>query len=743
MSWPKRILCLLALLTAALLFAAAVFQADIAQRIARNSAVDGYVALEVPNQGAAADADAFLPALRSAAEASSVNVFRKTGGWTADDRPHVAYYALIETETDFFDDFSLDGADDVASALRGETGWSIPAAGEDPEGEQVSIIRDLLANDSCSISSMELAFGSRAPSGTYYIEAKDDAAISAFAEQLEAHLSDAGGPIELSYTYGIGRGYDAGETLDPTAARLAALSAFMLLAMAAYCQLSDSRRHAVVVLNGGGPVCAWLQTGGALVCGLAAAATALAAACAALVPGSSPSFVALTGARVGAPLAAVAAASLLVSRATRPKSIPLALKGRENARGMAAACLAAKAVICALLIGAAASAAAETRILGEEQARYANWERTSGYALFFPLTVGDDAAALMSGPIAAAALDLYPAAVERGALYVDAARYTPMALQDGLDEFRSMVVNPNYLEEFPILDAGGDPVSIAESEKDWILLVPESRRADEEAIRDHWRSTRCPDEGDLEDMDLSIFGRTVDDPPSDQEVEIVWIEDGQEVFAFNPEVGADGDGCVVDPIVEVVTLSNSVGFDRANAVTGSLDGALKVKVEEGGVEATYEAYRPLLEELGVDDSLKQLASAEDAVFWLLQGFRDVQARLVLKMGALLVASAFLAVQSAALLFEVNARRAAVKRMYGYGFFGREWPTLAAFVAVWAAALSGALAFSGELMPEVLTADAQTAGLAVAVLVAVDAVAFLVALAAAERRRTADVLKGAK
>ncbi len=743
MSWPRRVLCLLAFLTATLLFVDAVLGADLEERLERNAAVDSYVVLEVPNQGAAQDADAFLQALCEAAEASSVNIYRKVSGWTEDDRPYLAYYALVVNATSFFEAFSIEGTADIALTVRGQIGWSISVSGEASKGEKVAVLRDILGNDACSINSMELAFGSHAPSGTYYVEAPSDVALSVFAEELEARLVDAGGSIDLSFSYDVSDTYDAGETRDSIITYLAALACLMLLAMAAYCQLADARRRAVVELHGAGPGRSWFQTGGALLCDLLALAVVLTLACSLLVPGTSLFLVSIAGIRVALPLLAVVAASFFVAYLTKPPSIPLALKGREGTRGMAGACLVAKAVICAVLVGTAVSAVAEARFVQQEQARYANWEKTSEYALFFPLRSGYDANDMLTTTMAAIALDLYPEAVQRGALYVDAIQYLPEALEQGDDEFRSMIVNPNYLEEYPVYDTEGNPIVISEAEEDWVLLVPESRREDEAEILAYWETLKVAQEGSVTDADLAFFGRTVSDPPEDRGVRIVWTAAGQDVFAFSPEVGSDGDGSVRDPIIEVMTLANSVGLERSNAITGSMSEALKVRIEDAGVEETYEAYLSLLQEVGLDDNLQQLVTVEGAVFETLQGFREVQAQLVFRAGVLLAVSLFLAIQSASLLFDVNARRAAVKRMYGYGFVGRTWPVLLVFVAVWAAAGVGALCFSGQLMSEVVDADLPAARLAVLVLVLIDAAVFVSALVLTERRCAIDVLKGAR
>lgn len=742
MNTPKRILCFLTALTAAVLFVNAVADADVAERSRRNAALSGYAALEIPNQGAARDAEAFRPLMEKAAKENEVNVFRKVSGWTPDDRPFVAYYAMVTNSTCFFDSFRIKGAPDPALAVRGASGWTMTTAGKPPDGDPIAEVCDILANDACAIASMELMSGSYAAAGTYYIEAPDSGALSRFTTTLESALEQEGQPVELSLSYDASGDYSAGESRDPAAAFLAGLLTFMLIVMAAYCQLSDARRHAIVSLYGGGAVRAWLETGGSLLCRLIAVMTALALVCSFLVPGTSPLFSLGVAAGVALPLGLVLIASLLTSRLTRPRNFALALKGRKNAKGMAAACLVAKAIFCVMLVGMASSVASQARVLQEEQARYGNWAQTSQYGTFFPLTSGYDANDMIGSVVPEVVFSLYPVAIEGGALYVDASQYTPTALESGPNAYRSMTVNPNYLREYPVFDADGEVIEIDERERSWVLLVPESRREEERAIFERWAQLRNPVEGNVWDADASWYGRTVDNPPVDQDVRIIWMADGQEVFAFNPEVGADGDGCVRDPIIEVMALANSVGADRANAVTGNLSSALKIKLTGGSAEEAYESYRGLLEKTSLDDNLKQLTTAEGAIFEILQGFRDAQAQLMLKTAAILVVSLFLAVQSASLLFEANARRAAVKRMYGCGFVEREALPLAAYVALWAIVAAVAMAGPLSFVWEIDSSDTPMAFAAAGALAAVDALVFGAAFVWAEKRRAVDVLKGA-
>ncbi|WP_282191333.1 hypothetical protein [Adlercreutzia caecimuris] len=738
----RRILCVLAVLMTALVCIGAVNEADLDERIRRNDSLNGMPSFAISYDESVDDSGAFYSALHEAAHHNGVNIFRKVSGWTFDNTPYTAYYADLNTGANtFFEAFSFVGDMPNVQYLE-DMDWMMGTEDASADGERMGTIGDVAANDECVILPLKALFDSYSPAGTYYVEAADENDLDLFVSDLDGSFKALGFKSGVSLDLGGGweaEGYDAGEVEDVLAPFLAQLAVFMLIVMVAYCQLRESKRSAILALYGSGYVRTWAHVSGRLLVALAIPLVVIAALATLFVRGATLALVVRTAGNVALAFGFVLIASFIVMFVTRPRQWVQALKGREGIWKLVAICFLAKAILCTMLIGMVGSTIVMWQALEEEQNRYGNWERASQYGIFAPLSVGFDGLDVGSGPCAAAiTLDLYPKAVDNGALYVDALQYRPDALNDGT-KYRSIVVNPNYLNRYPIEDAAGNFVNVEEGESDWVLLAPERYRNDEQGIRDWWRAQR----DSLSEGDMVWCGRTVDDPPAGQAVRIIWTADDQAVFAFSPEVGVESAGNVTDPIVEVMTLANSYAFDRANAVTGGPEGALKVPLENGNTTQAYNQYRDLLAEAGLDDNVKQVVSMEGAVFETMRSFRDMLSGLCWQLVAVLVVTLFVSVQSASFLLEADGRRVAIRHLYGYGFFNRESGHFGVHGILWAATV-GMVLLCNNLFgwPD----GGQQLSLpilwtAVSAIALIDTLVFAGALFSVERKHVVDVLKG--
>lgn len=403
-----------------------------------------------------------------------------------------------------------------------------------------------------------------------------------------------------------------------------------------------------------------------------------------------------------------------------------------------------------LLIVVGTSCVARFCAVQESEARLGSWGQTSQYGIFYPRSVGADLEELQSGQefsLAAEVFQLYPALNEQGALFVDASLYTPLALTQEMppDRYRSLKVNPNYLEEYPVFSASGDPVTVPEGETDWIVLVPERYRTEEDSIVRAFQAQRAGDESieSVYSYDEHMFGRAVSDEVRNQDVTIIWTASDQRVFSFHPEVAPDDGNCIVDPIIEVMTMGNSVGLDRMNSFTGGPDACVKVKLTDQDTKKTLQGLQGLLKELNLDDNFLHLVTLNDyALAWLQQ--LQQQLRDTALLGAVvLVLFLIFAIQSVSLLFEKDARRIAMRRLYGYPFAMRHRGYLTVFSVTWAVmalALTAIAVLFGErlvLPPVGVAALYGVAGVFLLLEVLVSALA----LTFVESRRISNVLKG--
>jgi hypothetical protein len=174
-----------------------------------------------------------------------------------------------------------------------------------------------------------------------------------------------------------------------------------------------------------------------------------------------------------------------------------------------------------------------------------------------------------------------------------------------------------------------------------------------------------------------------------QKVSIIWTQDDQAVFSFNPLVNPDHGNNIVDPFIQVMTSANSLGIDRANMIGGP-GGALKIQLLDGDTVRTQQDLLPTLKRLKLDDNLPYLITMDEYVSQQIaaldNGIRSIEFAGV----ALFVGLLVLAVQSTSILFERYSRRITVRRLFGAGFMRTYREPLLIFGAVWSVQLVGAV-----------------------------------------------------
>lgn len=232
-----------------------------------------------------------------------------------------------------------------------------------------------------------------------------------------------------------------------------------------------------------------------------------------------------------------------------------------------------------------------------------------GYGVFFPELVGEDAEEFSSGghrTEVAQAGPLYAELNSRGALYVDASAFSsPRPYVTGLPQ-HILTVNPNYLASQRLLKDEGGVVVVPDSEEAWVVLVPVEYRTYEAPIRSYfgeYRSESAPR------SQRDVLGLEVPAHLAKQEVKIVWLAEGSKAFSHDARVAPHADHVVDRPIIEVVTMRNSLEIDRMNTVTGNVNAPLKVPLR-GSAAETYDALEAVLESLELDDNLVAIADVQ-------------------------------------------------------------------------------------------------------------------------------------
>lgn len=319
-----------------------------------------------------------------------------------------------------------------------------------------------------------------------------------------------------------------------------------------------------------------------------------------------------------------------------------------------------------------------------------NWQKIQDYAVFYPVSVGNDRQEFETGGNASTiseARDLFPALEQAGALYIDAVNYEVGVPKGPLAPWPAapIRVNTNYLKQYPIMDDSGAPIDIKDDERAWVVAVPKQFKAQEAQLTEYLRKVRTGGPGFVGAVQAHerIVGEPAPEQFTHQEVRIVWMASGQKVFAFNSKVNPDGGNTITDPVVEIMTRANSLPVDRFNAINGDPNSPLKVRVD-GDPAGALNSLTPKLKELRLDDNLRHLVTGQQAMAERVSNIRSgITLASAFAGGALLVMLAL-----SATLVVVGSdrlrRRLTVRRLHGIGFARSYRELLIALGTTWLA-----------------------------------------------------------
>jgi len=330
--------------------------------------------------------------------------------------------------------------------------------------------------------------------------------------------------------------------------------------------------------------------------------------------------------------------------------------------------LAVKTLITTMLIIVIAQASASILDSRDERQHLSAWGDTDDYGVLFPYYVGDNEQEIDSGSYTTevtVARDLYPILDQAGALYIESFNYEPDYQQPDDPIAQSLTVNLNYLARYPVYAEDGQPLEIDPSEDSWIVVAPSTLKSQEERIRQTYYVSRngTPEVEGVIQADERM-GLPVPEDLHEQDIIIIWTAPGQDVFTFNSKISPESGNTVRDPIIEIMTPSNSLVGDRLNSITGDPDTALKI-FTDGDPESTYDRLLPTLQKLNLDDNFKHLVTTSDAQrFELALGERELFWGTVTTGSSLFALVVLLGASATVIYFNSQYRVIAVHRLHG-------------------------------------------------------------------------------
>lgn len=756
----KRLLVLLLLALSTLAFTAAYVNTAEAQRSRmQNAAASLGDAFDIPSDPACADPELVFPALLSAAKGARVNVLRTSAGYSADGRRQLTQYILLARATRLFEAFDLEEGRWLTAAETQRDGHFLSTLPDAGPG-QVGVLEDFGGGDPVAIRPLRAAFAAMPVAGRYTVESSDQASLDRFLDLLAAQttlrtgIAFASKDFMTSGPAALGRSTSAGAVLSAIQIGVVALTTLLLV----YQLLYEAKRIGVMRLHGIGAARVWFAVSGRLILVFFAVSVAVSLGATTFVRDATVGFAVDVLASLARADLAMLTASLLTTAYIARVKVSDSVKNRKDTRGVFIINTIVKALLSAAVIMIGSGLLLRHAEISATQDRLGDWDRTRAYGVFYPTAVGNDLIDLQTGqpgPTAAEVYDLYPTLNRMGSLFIDATEYTPQALaqQTGPGTVRTVQVNPNYLRTYPVRDLSGHVVEVPESTMDWVVLVPAKYRDRAAQLRDYFQDQRTGGSDPPYAGERHWTGRDAPARFAQQQVRIIWTSNDQRVFSFSPNVIPAEGGAITDPIIEVLTTSNSLGSDRANMLTGTIDTALKVKLVDGSTTATLNRLSPELRRLKLDDNLTTLVTMNEYALEQVQHLRTETRQIALAAIGLGAGLLVLVAESLSLIFGRYARRFVVRRLFGVGFIRTYREFLLLFVTLWsvqyvlvlAAGWAGIHTYqasggAGQADPVRLPDWSATAAMSTAVIL-IELVFSTAVLILLERRNLVKVLKG--
>lgn len=756
----KRILTVLLLLLSANAFAIAYVNTGAAQLSKMQYATTAVgQPFAISNDLRLADPGKMYAALLSAALDTQVNVFRTAVGFTSENRPQITQYILLTGGTRVFDAFSLKKGRWLTPTDTQSTNQFLSTV-RSKDRNEVGDLRDFGGDDLVNIRGLRAAFDSLPVAGQYIVESSNPSSVGRFLDLLAQKATQLNGDLAAPFS---ATDFKASQepfqgVVERNYARLLNAVQYLIIFLTTmflvYRLLHGAKIAGVMKLHGFGTMRVWYEVSGRLLLVVLSISALLSVFATLFVPNATAGFlVSVLTSLVSASLVMLGASLLTCLYIERIK-VSDSVKNRKDIRGIFAVNTAIKTICSVLLIIVGAGLWLQYSNVATEREKLGNWSKTRNYGLFYPTSLGNDvieAQTGQAGPTVAEIYQLYPVLNRMGSLFIDSANYEPAALSAPSEPtyIRSIRVNSNYLRAFPLRDASGQIIDIPETTSDWIVLLPAKykvRQSEMLAYFQRGRTGSSTQQGAYQ-AEKAIFDREA--PPSfaHQRVKIVWMANDQQVFSFNPLVSPSKNNVITDPVIEVMTSSNSLGIDRANMMTGGVDSALKVRLVGGDAASTLKMLAPTLKSLRLGDNLRHLVTMDEYVLQQLQSLEQGLRNVAITAIALGIGMLVLVTQNLAILFYRYSRKVVVRRLFGIGFRRRYREFLLVFATIWGFQLVGALAanrmgsspFSTPTFSSV--ASDQVVLAIVAVIILVELIFSIGVLIFIEKRSLIRVLKG--
>ncbi|PGW29743.1 bacteriocin-associated integral membrane family protein [Bacillus cereus] len=675
------------------------------------------------------------PILLEAAKESHSNIFRTNVVYHEDEQAEILKYVLLTTETIYFKQLQLSSGN-VLKPKDTFHGNAFLSTVHTKDTKQKGVIKDFGDNHGVTIKPLQTSYEHLPMAGRYVVEGVDDKSYNAFLKLFSKKLNQHFKPKQYIVADDFKRNLsNKEETFDSPISYLSYVQYIVfivLLCFLIYYVFNEAKRIGVIKMHGVSNGRLWFIVLGRTIVSMFIISLFISVLAAAFVKNVTSGFIytiVLDQCKTYFIITIVSLVSYFYISKIKVNQI---IKNRKDTKGIFVFNTLLK-IICSILFVLLGTPILEQYItVKEKQENLKNWEKNKDYGVFNPLFTGNDEGQQgMHKTDSSINGDLYPILNKLGAVLIDSKEYEELELIRNKDYkgIRSVTVNNNYLREFPLYDILNQRVQVTEDMESWILLVPEKYQNREKEILRYFGEWRKP----AIEYEEKRMHREVPNHLRNRKIDIIWINNNQEIFSFNPDVYKSNHNKIKDEIIEVMTEKNSLVGERDLILGGGANDPLKIKLIDRDAGLTYKALEPELKRLGLDDNLKYLVTVDQNILKDIYDLQKTIKMLSMVTSGLIVGILFLVTQNIIVYFNKNQQKIVVHRLFGVSFLRTYRGYMWLFVLTWVVQLSICLIVKKEFDMKLFTV--------VAMLSLIEFIASIIALITMERRKKTTVIKG--
>lgn len=249
-------------------------------------------------------------------------------------------------------------------------------------------------------------------------------------------------------------------------------------------------------------------------------------------------------------------------------------------------------------------------------------------------------------------VQLYYNINKEGAIWADFYGYSPILkeAESVKPDYEKMyvTVNPNYLKKHILYDVNNNPISISETESDFILLVPDKFKEFESNIIDDAKRVK---KGFIEKNILA-----------NQEIKIIYTKSNQKLFSYESDVNPTDGNMVTDPIIRVVTEKNGIRWDYEQII-GEAGNPIKINVDSSSDPQKF--LHDKFKKFELDQYVSSFVRADEGIAFESKDVYNLLTFIIGGLVVLIIVMLLTIIQNIYCFFEEYKKQLAIRQFHGY------------------------------------------------------------------------------